>query len=515
MACINIDVILTKTQTGTTVKTIVDMKQVAKFITGEELVSFIKFITEQQTVIVNLFNGGKDEYIPYKRIDNNILILPRFMYQYIEDYFRNNKINYTINHKSHRPIEEYRKRLKREFGKLKIEIFSDKLAVIDMIIANLEANKGLIVKLDTGKGKSVIISEITRRLGVMTHIVTKDKTLQQQMFLEIHTNMHLDCAEDCTKCLLKSGASNCKYVALLGGVSSHSNTNLLDSSDYKILISIINSAARKTSDFWKPFGLTIFDECHNYTSLERSKIFDNCQTPYMLGTSATPERKWNSKLIEHNIGRIVDYDKYITANGIVKATVYKILYRGPPEHTMRICNKKGIVSVAKMVQQFMNDPYRNEILIELIIHAVRLHKHGFVFAMRNDFLFLLKDMLDNRCARDGIPMISVVLCSGISAEEKQIAMESANVIFTNYAFSEGLNIVHTRFEVLASPYKENGKQITGRIMRKNLDDERFFYDLIDASTSLRSQYKERKENYDKRGFTIRKLTIDDVFQLNK
>jgi Type III restriction enzyme, res subunit len=510
---VSIDVILTKTDNGTTVKTIVNMKQIAQFINGDALVAFIKFITEQQTSVLNLFNGGKEEYKPYSRIGDN-LILPRFMYQYIEDYFRHNKISYTINHKSHRPIDEYRKRLKSGFGKLKIEIFPDKLAVIDMIIANLEANKGLIVKLDTGKGKSVIISEITRRLGIMTHIVTKDKTLQQQMFDEIHTNMHLDCAEDCANCLSKSGASNCKYIALLGGVASNSNTNLLDRGNYKILISIINSAAKKPSDFWKSFGMTVFDECHNYTSFERSKIFENCQSPYMLGTSATPDRKWNCKLIEHNIGRIVDYDRYIDTKGMIKATVYKILYRGPPEHTMKICNKKGIVSVAKMVEQFMNDPNRNEILIELIIYAVRNHKHGFVFAMRNDFLFMLKDMLDNRCAKEGIPMISVVLCSGISSEEKQIAMKSANVIFTNYAFSEGLNIVHTRFEILASPYKENGKQITGRIMRKNLDDERFFYDLIDTNTSLKSQYRERKDNYYKRGFTIRKLTTEEVFQLN-
>lgn len=513
MSCINIDVVLTKTETGTTVKTIINMKQIAQFINGEDLVTFIKFVTEQQTSVLNLFNGGKEEYKPYSRLGDK-LILPRFMYQLIEEYFRNNKIEYTINHKSHRSIADYRSRLRSQFGKLKIEIFPDKLAVIDMIIANIEANKGLIVKLDTGKGKSVIISEVTRRLGLMTHIVTKDKTLQQQMFDELHTNMHLDCSEDCKGCLLKSGASNCKYIALLGGVSSVSNSNLVDSGNYKILISIINSAARKTSDFWKPFGMTIFDECHNYTSYERSKIFENCQSPYMLGTSATPDRRWNCKLIEHNIGRIVDYDRYISASGIVKGTVYKILYRGPPEYTMRICNKKGIVSVAKMVQQFMNDPERNKVLIELIIHAVRKHKHGFVFAMRNDFLFMLKDMLDNRCAREGIPMISVVLCSGISAEEKQIAMKSANVIFTNYAFSEGLNIVHTRFEILASPYKENGKQITGRIMRKNLDDERFFYDLIDCNTSLKSQYKERKENYDSRGFTIRKLTTEEVIQLN-
>ena len=514
--CLDIDVKLLRINSGTpdefiAVKTVINIKQIAKCLNGNQLIEFVKYITEGQIATLDRFSGGKEIYKPYIRI-GDLLIFPRFMYQKMEEYCNNRNIKYKINHKSHKPISEYEKCIRSKFGNIKIGIFPDKLTVIDMIIEDLKVNKGLIVKLDTGKGKSVIITEVTRRLNLMTNIVTKDSTLQRQMFEELHTNMDLDCAADCVNCLTESGASKCKYIALLGGTKSRSNTNLVQLGEYKILISIINSASRMSSDYWKSFGLSIFDECHAYTADEWSKIFDNCQTPYMLGTSATPERKWNSILIEHNIGHVVDFDPYIQSNGVIKGTVYKISYKGPPEHTAKICNKKGIVSVAKMVKQFMGDPERNKILIEAIIEAVQNHKHGFVFAMRNDFLFMLKDMLDTESAIRNLGIISVVLCSGISNEDKKIAKTTANVIFTNYAFSEGVNIVHTRFEVLASPYKENGKQITGRVMRKNYEDERYFYDLIDANTTLRSQYKERKANYDRRGFKIKKYQLSEVDQ---
>lgn len=511
---INIDVLLLRINANTeneytTVKTLIDLKEISKCLNGNNLVEFMKFATEGQIATFDKFSAAKEYYKPYTR-NGTKMIYPRFMYQRFEDYFNERNIKYVINHKTHKPISEYEKRLKHKFGALKIEIFPDKMEVISMIIDNLRTNKGLIVKLDTGKGKSVIISEVTRQLGLLTNAVVKDSTLQRQLFEEFHANMDLDCAADCINCMTESGVSKCKYIALLGGVKSRSNTDLLTLGDYKILISVINSACKKPSGFWAPFGLTIFDECHCYTPNEWSKIFEYCQSPYMLGLSATPERKWNSILIEHNIGRIIDFDPYIKSNGVIKGTVYKVMYHGPPEHTARICNKKGIISVAKMVKQFMEDPTRNKILIELIIRAATQHKHGFVFAMRNDFLFMLKEMLDEESEKRGLSITSVVLCSGISSEDKQIAKTSANVIFTNYAFSEGVNIVHTRFEVLASPYKENGKQITGRVIRKNYDDERYFYDIIDANTSLRSQYVDRKANYEKRGFKIESLSTEDL-----
>lgn len=499
-----IDVKLLKFDNGPpVVRTVIDLKHANKELGHESFKDLFSFMTEQQKAVLDKFNGGKDIYIPY-RLLNNMLIMPRFMFQFISDYLTEKNIEHEVKHKSHVPIDKFISVYRAGFGKLKIDIFPDKVKVIDKIINELQSRHGLIVKLDTGKGKSVIISEITRRLDMKTNIIVKDKTLQVQLAKEIHTAFHLDNVDNChiDECISKAGGSYCNYIAFLGGNKTKHNTDLLESGNYKILISVINSARVKPTSFWKQFGITFIDECQTCTPEKFSEIFDTCQTHYMVGLSATPDEKWNSVMLEHNIGKIIDFDPYINSNGVVNGKVYKVVYNGPNEYTRRMVNSKGIVSIAKMVEQFMHDPQRNELIINIIIEAVNKHKFGFVFAMRNDFLRILKQMLDCECDVRDIAIKSVVLCADSSNDERESAYNDADVVFTNYAFGTGLNIVRARFEVHASPYKNGGKQITGRILRKDFAEERYYYDIIDNKTQLREQFSTRELLYNARGLTI-------------
>lgn len=513
-----IDVKLLKFDSGfPVVRTVIDLKHANKELGSESFKDLFSFMTEQQKAVLDKFNGGKDIYIPYKLL-NNLLIMPRFMFQFISDYLTERNIEHVVNHKSHVPIDKFAASCRVGFGKLKIDIFPDKISVIDKIINELQLRHGLIVKLDTGRGKSVIITEVTRRTNMKANIIVKDKTLQVQIAKELHMAMHLDDGNnDCDfpvdekggGCISKSGGSYCKHIAFLGGNKTKHNTDLLESGNYKILISVINSARTKPASFWKQFGITFIDECQTCTPEKFSEIFDTCQTHYMVGLSATPDEKWNSIMLEHNIGKIIDFNPYIKSNGTVNGKVYKIIYNGPPEHTRRMVNSKGIVSIAKMVEQFMRDPERNELIINIIIEAVSKHKYGFVFAMRNDFLRILKQMLDDECESRGITIKSVVLCADSTNDERESAYNDADVVFTNYAFGTGLNIVRARFEVHASPYKNGGKQITGRILRKDFSEERYYYDIIDNRTQLRDQFSTRELLYNARG-----LTIEDYHFIN-
>ena len=495
---------------STTVKTVVDLKDLRLKVSKEQFADIVDFMTTRQKAILDKFNGGREVYSPYKLINDSTLVMPRFMFQRISKYLTDLEISHEVVHRSHISMASQLRNFGCKYGKLKMDIFPDKLRVIDKITDQLKTCHGMIVKLDTGKGKSVIICEVTRRLDMKTLWLVKDKTLQQQLHNDVHATMHLDDNEDCCDCLTKTGANHCPYVAFLGGVKSRHNTELLESGNYKILIAVINSARSKPSSFWKPFGITFLDECPAYTSEKFSEIFENCQTHYMVGLSATPDDKWNSVMLEHNIGNIIDFDDDIKLNGVIRGKVYKIVYNGPPQYTRRITNSKGVVSVAKMVEQFMGDPDRNSLIINTTINAVTKHKYGFVFAMRNDFLRLLKELFDKECKSRNLNIESVVLCADSTSEERLAAYKSANVIFTNYAFGTGLNIVHTRFEVHASPYRNGGKQITGRILRKDLTDERFFYDIVDNKTQLRDQFNSRMEIYTARGLTVEEVASDQL-----
>jgi superfamily II DNA or RNA helicase len=480
-----------------TPKCVLNKTELQSLLPEEDFKSLIRFIMQDNICIEERFNGMKDTYNPHIIIGNNI-IMPRFMFQRLENYFADNNMEYRVSHTSHISDEKLLAKSARKFGNLKISLYANKIAVIDRIVTMLRAQYGLIVKLDTGKGKSVIIAEVIRKMGLLTNIVTKDSTLQRQMFKDLHATLELDCTDCVGECMTKSGLSKCKYIALLGGTKGVSNTRLLDSGKYKILISIINSAKDKDFMFWSKFGLTIFDECHNYTSDVNGLIYQRSQTKYMLGLSATPDKRWNHMMLEHNIGEIVDFDPYIQSGIQLKGEVRKINYRGPPQYTQSLKNVNGVMSVAKMVKQFMEDEQRNQMIINTIISAVAEHKFGFVFAMRNDFLDKLKSLLDEAAPE----ITSMILSSETSVADKEITIKNVNVIFTNFSFSEGLNITHMRFLLTASPYKGNGRQITGRLLRDLKDETRYFYDIVDVNTKLSQQFQERELVYLKRGFNI-------------
>lgn len=493
------------------VKCTISIKDAIAELGDDNFKSLIKFIMNDNIVIEEKFNGIKDTYGPHF-IMGDLLIMPRFMFQRLKQYFTEKEIEHEVIHSSHISLDKLKAESTRKFGKLKVGLYANKVAVIDKIISDLQTDHGLIVKLDTGKGKSVIIAEVIRQMGLLTNIVVKDSTLQRQMFKDLHKTLELDCLEDCPllsdgepggkpPCMSKSGLSKCNYIALLGGTKSVSNVRLLDShKNYKILISIINSAKDKDLMFWSKFGLTIFDECHNYTSDKNSAIYQRSQTQYMLGLSATPTKRWNHMMLEHNIGKIVDFDPYIEDSVKLKGIVHKVQYRGPPNYTKVLKNSRGVMSVARMVKQFMEDESRNDLILGLIVDAVRKHKFGFVFAMRNDFLVELKTRLEAIAPE----ITSMVLCSDTSNIDKEITIKEVNVVFTNFSFSEGINLTHMRFLLTASPYKGNGRQITGRLLRDLKDDEiRYFYDIIDANTKLAQQFEEREQVYLQRGFEIK------------
>ena len=83
-----IDVKLLKFDSGfPVVRTVIDLKHANKELGSESFKDLFSFMTEQQKAVLDKFNGGKDIYIPYKLL-NNLLIMPRFMFQFISEIGR-------------------------------------------------------------------------------------------------------------------------------------------------------------------------------------------------------------------------------------------------------------------------------------------------------------------------------------------------------------------------------------------------------------------------------------------
>lgn len=449
------------------------------------------------------FNNKNYYYSPITWT-KRFLILPRFGYQHVAAILDDMNIEYKIQNTI--PFNE----IEKFYLNMKLDVWENNLKVTNYIWELLQKNNGIVLKFDTGCGKTVILSKLVQIIGKKTVIIVKNRTLQQQLFNDLHENIHLDGCKY-TKIEHKAEINGqqiedyemvcdkCRHICMLDGKSSNHNKQLLISGNYKILICVINSALKKPMEFWKQFELSIYDECQNYTTEIRATLYNKCVTKYVLGMSANPEKPWNKSVIKYNIGKLFDADKLMGKRDI-SGTVYVVRNT---RYIETLYSKSKKVSIPKIVKSLMDDKNRCNLVVDILRQIIANEGCAFVFGLRNDFIKYLYEITIEADIPNCMP---VVLNADSSDSEKFIARKKANVIFTNYAFSEGLNIPRFRYMIIASPYKTNGVQIIGRILRGEFSKHRTIYDIVDTNCVVRSQYSERKKVYEEKNFKIKEYS---------
>lgn len=377
-----------------------------------------------------------------------------------------------------------------------------------------KAMGGVIIELDAGAGKTVLAILLLAKLKLRTLIIVHNQTILSQWKDE-----------------LAKFAPNVNVGLYYGKKKETSND---------VIISVINSALKFPN--FDEFGIVIFDECHMYSSKEFSKIFQQCQSRYMIGLSATPEIKKESqnnlyKVIQWNIGpilRCAELEGYINSTEEFKAKVIRVMYYAKPEYSETLINEKlGVVSNSKMLNQLTTDPYRMELILHCISEIMRYKQklpngtiyptYLFVFADRRDYLTLIHenltdDIIENAELEyltndDEFKRISTLL-GGAKAEEVAHAKANSYIIFSTYKFmGTGYSIPRMNAILFATPFKTGSKQFAGRIFRTNKENpemnklERLIFDICDMNTTLTSQYYARKKYYVSRNFPIKEKKL--------
>lgn len=450
------------------------------------------------------FNNKSYYYSPFTCTKRYIL-LPRFGYLHVATILDGLNVEYKIQNTI--PFNE----IENFELNMKLDVWENNLKVTNYIWELLQKNNGAVLKFDTGCGKTVILSKLIQTIGKKTAIIVKNRTLQQQLFNDLHENIFL---EGCIYTKINHNAeingeqiadfemvcNKCSHICMLDGKSSKHNKQLLDSGNYKVLICVINSALKKPMEFWKQFEVSIYDECQNYTTESRATLYNKCATKYVLGMSANPEKPWNRSVIKYNIGKIFDADEIMGKRDLY-GTVYIVRNH---RYIETLYSKSKKVSIPKIVKSLMDDKDRCNLVVDILKQIIANDGCAFVFGLRNDFIRYLYEIT----IEENIPnCMPVVLNADSSESEKFIARKKANVIFTNYAFSEGLNIPRFRYMIIASPYKTNGVQIIGRILRGEFSKHRTIYDIVDMNCVVKSQYSERKKVYEEKNFKIKEYSF--------
>lgn len=382
---------------------------------------------------------------------------------------------------------------------------------------------GVIVNLEAGQGKTFLA----------LHIIAK---IKQKTFIFVHNELILNqwvkvISEFMTGVRLGKWYGRAKV-------------------DGDIVIGIINSA--EGYENWNEVGLCIFDEAHLYCSSKRSNIFKICQSTYMLGLTATPderkERQDNTyKIIQWQIGPILTasaLNNYVESETPFTARIQMIKYRGPPEHIQTLINDTvGMVSNPKMLQQLSEDPHRIKLIVRETMAIIRNNSINlFIFASRRSYL----ELIHRKLIEAGIDAVIGIeagaaaepdaepngeepdaepngeepdaepngeepetYISTIMGQSKPDAVEKAEtrskIILTTYQyFGTGKSIPRMNAMILAMPFKTNSKQYINRIFRLGSDHTitREIIDIVDWSTTLKSQWYWRKKYYVSKEYPI-------------
>ena len=302
----------------------------------------------------------------------------------------------------------------------------------------------------------------------------------------------------------------------------------------KNMIKIKNKKVIKNYiEFFKEFGFIILDESHIYCTDSFKIVYNRFQSTYMLGLSATPnERNNKCDIISHlNIGKVLKADEiegYKKDNTKFNASVTLIKYNGPDEYVNTHINETTkMICVPKIIEDIVNDPYRNQLIIDQLLELFNLKLNIFVFSERRSHLEHLYRLFNENIKKNkdidsdiesnlSIPELNInnniVLYGNSSDDDIDTAKNNSNIIFTTYAYSStGISINRMTALILTTPRRSKGTQIIGRIFRLNdinNDEERIIIDIIDNKSVLKNQVYERMKAHKDRDCIIQKKEIN-------
>ena len=205
------------------------------------------------------------------------------------------------------------------------------------------------------------------------------------------------------------------------------------------------------------FGMLIVDECHHIAAKTFCRAVLKTKCKYVLGLSATPERKDGlSHVIHWLLGPVVFSAE---RRDITPQKIYQVEYKDGNQKLIQY--KNGILGIPTMVTRMTLDAKRNQ-LVDTCLKKL-FYKNGItkiiVLSARRDHL---KQMYENHKTNYD--------CGLYIGQLKKNDLESAKerqVIFATFSMAnEFLDIAGLNGMILATPASGNLEQIIGRLREK-------------------------------------------------
>lgn len=339
-----------------------------------------------------------------------------------------------------------------------------------------------IISLQTGGGKTVCALYIASKLRVPTVVLVHSTFLRDQWIERIQAFLP---------------------NARIGTVQGET----VDIEDKDVVVGMLQTISMKDlpPKLFEKIGLVIVDECHHIASESFSQAIPKLTSKYMLGLSATPERKDKlMHVINWFLGPILyqsNTDDKIDAG--VKVEV--IEFETDDESFNEIVyNKAGVMATVSMINKLVEFEARNKLVAELIED---------VFAEPNRNVLVLTDRVEHTkkllsMLPEHIQKESGILSSGMKPGVRDEFCASKRILISTYQLvKEGFDNARLNTLVMATP-RPDIEQIVGRILRvekSKRTTEPLIIDIVDPT--FRRQFQSRLSLYKERNYVIEKVKL--------
>lgn len=360
-----------------------------------------------------------------------------------------------------------------DFPKFNGELRDLQKTITTKVISTIKDKGGGILVAPCGIGKTIMAVYIASILKVKTFILVHQENLIKQWRDAFREFLKIDV-----------GVLQRKKVE----------------TEYPVVVGMIQTMVTKNYpyDTYRDFGLTIVDECHHTGAEMFSKALPQITTKYMLGLSATPERKDGlSQVFKYYLGDIAyEYIRPEMPEVTVKAIYFK---SDRDEFTTRYYNKIGKPDLAKTVGMLVELEERNELICKQIKFYLKDERRNIIIlSQRREHATILQAMLAEMNIDSGLYMGSM------KQKDLERSMEKRVLLATYSMASEGFDCPKLNVLIMCSP-KVDVTQSVGRILRKKTGVDPVIVDIVDKIPMIQQQHYKRRKIYKKLGYTITKV----------
>ena len=279
---------------------------------------------------------------------------------------------------------------------------------------------------------------------------------------------------------------------------------IIDIDNKDIVIGMLQSLSMKDypSSMFDSFGLTIIDEVHHISSEVFSKVLFKLVTKYMLGLSATMNRKdGTTHVFKMFLGDVIYKGKRAEEHAvIVRAITYKTQ---DVEFNKEITDYRGNPAYSSMISKLCEYSHRSEFILKIITDMLIENptQQIMILAHNKNILKYIHDAIVHR------QLSSVGYYVGGMKEVALKETETKRIVIATFAMaSEALDIKTLTTLIMITP-KTDIEQSVGRILREKHSNP-VVVDIIDSHPTFQKQWLKRKAFYKKQKYKM--IEIDSL-----